>query len=330
MDTRRLSVSQIEEAGTLLAECHRDHSPLGATHVLASQPAAAQMVAAAIEGGVGYAAMQGSTLAGFFIAPFPSMPGPTSSRLGMAHHAAKASESRSAYRALYQAAAGDLVAAGITYHSLPVLADHANAVEAFFELEFGIDQIDGLLRLPSDQSTAPVPAGVRDATDVDVDAVVDLAIELQRFHSRSPMFQAALGFDVTGIRRGVETALRVDRSVVVVIEDDDRVVGMAQAGPAGAYLDTVDIGMNVITDGARSQGLGTAMLRHLLKWAASVRYRYCAVGWTSSNLLSDAFYRSRGFTPVRFRLHRRIDPRISWANDALDDSNFGHRRRNDN
>lgn len=61
-----------------------------------------------------------------------------------------------------------------------------------------------------------------------------------------------------------------------------------------------------------------------------MRYGYCAVGWTSSNLISDAFYRSRGFTPVRLRLHRRIDSRISWANDSLDDRNFGHRRRRDN
>lgn len=143
------------------------------------------------------------------------------------------------------------------------------------------------------------------------------------------MFQAALGFDVAGMRRGVEAALLDDRSIVVVVEGADRLMGMAQAGPARTYLDTVDIGMNIVTDGARSEGLGTAMLRYLLEWAASKRYRYCAVGWTSSNLISDAFYRSRGFRPVRFRLHRRVDPRISWANDTLDDSNFGHRRRHE-
>lgn len=32
---------------------------------------------------------------------------------------------------------------------------------------------------------------------------------------------------------------------------------------------------------------------------------YCTVGGTSSNLISDAFYRSRGFTPVRLRLRRK-------------------------
>jgi GNAT superfamily N-acetyltransferase len=329
VDVHRLSASQVDEAGALLAERHRDHSPLGVSHVLANRTKAVAMVTAALEGGVGYAAMRGSTLAGFFVAPFPSMPGPTSARLGIADHAARVEESRSAYRSLYEVASGDLVAAGITYHSLPVLADHTAAVGTFFELEFGIDQIDGLLPLPSDSIVQSVSAGVRHATDADIDAVVDLAIELQRFHSRAPMFQAALGFDLVGIRRGVEAGIHDDRSIVVVVEGDDRLIGMAQAGPASAYVDTVDIGMNIITSGARSQGLGTAVLQYLLDWAASKRYRYCAVGWTSSNLISDAFYRSRGFTPVRFRLHRWVDPRILWANDTLDDSNFGHRRHDD-
>jgi len=92
-----------------------------------------------------------------------------------------------------------------------------------------------------------------------------------------------------------------------VVEADEGLVGMAQAEPARAYLDTVDIGMNMIAEGARSRGLGTAMLQSVLGWAGSRKYQYCTVGWTSSNLISDAFYRSRGFTPVRYRLRRRID-----------------------
>jgi GNAT superfamily N-acetyltransferase len=51
-------------------------------------------------------------------------------------------------------------------------------------------------------------------------------------------------------------------------------------------------------------GVGTAMLDALCRWAAQCGYGYCTVGWTLSNLVSDAFYRSRGFTPIRYRLRR--------------------------
>lgn len=326
MKVQQVGDALVEPMAALLVDRHHNHSPLGATHVLADRATAVKVVAAALDSGSGYAATDGSDLLGFMVAPFPTMPGPTSARLGMAHHAARADVARSVYRILYRTASADLVAAGITYHSLPVLSDHAAALEAFFQLEFGIDQIDGILPVPRDACTGAAQTPVRRATTADVNSVVGLAIELQRFHSRPPIFQAAVSFDVGQARRGVELGLDDDGSIVVVVEGDEGLLGMAQAGPASAYADTVDIGMNVVTDGARSQGLGTSMLRYLLGWAASRGYRYCTVGWTSSNLMSDAFYRSRGFAPVRFRLHRRIDPRISWANDTLDDRHFRDRR----
>ncbi len=46
--------------------------------------------------------------------------------------------------------------------------------------------------------------------------------------------------------------------VTAALDGGVELKGMAQAGPASAYLDTVDIGMNLITDRDRSRGLGSA------------------------------------------------------------------------
>ena len=195
-------------------------------------------------------------------------------------------------------------------------------MNAFVELEFGVDQIDGMLTVPEDGSTLEHDGSqIRFAEAADVEPIVNLAIELAQYHSRAPMFQVAL-LDLASTRTGILASIADDRSAVVVARSGGRIVGMAQAGPDRAYVEAFDIGMNVVTEDARSSGIGTAMLDFLLAWGSSRRYRYCTVGWTSSNLASDAFYRSRGFTPVRYRLHRRIDSRVSWANERFDYSAF--------
>jgi GNAT superfamily N-acetyltransferase len=313
--------TQIDALATLLAESHQGSTGSGARHVLADEAMAIQAVTAAVAAGPGVAAFDGPAAVGYMIAPLPARPGTTTARLGVTHHAAHRTETRLIYRRMYEALSAKLVELGCTYHSLPVVAEHADVVSAFFELEFGIDQIDGMLRVPETADRPEGGSAVRFATASDLDRIVELAIELAKYHSRAPMFQVAL-LDASATRRDVEAALADERSTVVVAEMGERIVAMATAGPDKAYLDTFDIGMNSVTAGARRGGVGTAMLNFLLAWGASRGYRHCTVGWTSSNLGSDAFYRSRGFTPVRYRLHRRIDDRVSWANEGLDYAAF--------
>jgi ribosomal protein S18 acetylase RimI-like enzyme len=307
VDVRRAEGADAGAMADLLVRSHRDHRPLGATHVLADRATAVAMLDAAVAQGQAYVATDRAEVVGFFVAPSTTRQS-TTARLGMAHHAATATRQRAIYRALYEVVAADLVAAGVTYHSLPVLADNVDAVSAWFELEFGVDQVDGMLAVPPREPLRTESDGVRPATLEDVDGIMELAKELHRFHTRSPMFQPPSTFDLAAIREGVENALDHERATVVVAEGTDGLVAMAQADPASAYAHTVDIGMNVVGEGDRSRGLGTALLHAVLRWSAA-DYRYCTVGWTSSNLMSDAFYRARGFTPVRYRLHRRIDAR---------------------
>jgi len=309
--------------GGLLADVYAAHTPLGARHVFADAATACAAVAGAAKHGPAFAAVADNEVVGFFVAPLPAALGPSSARLGIGHHVARPSASREGYRRLYEAASSELISAGVTYHSLPLLTDHADAAAAFFELEFGLDQIDGLLSVPSHLS-ASIPDGTRAANGDDVDRVLELVIELQQFHSRPPMFQPAL-LDVAATRRGIEHGVDDDRSLVVVVEEDGDLVAAAQVGPSSAYRDAVDIGMNVVTESYRGRGVGSRVLQHILVWASSRGYRYCSVGWTSSNPISDPFYRSRGFLPVRYRLHRRIAQQVLWANDRVDYRRFNRR-----
>jgi GNAT superfamily N-acetyltransferase len=315
------SRTHVEAAAEVVAELHSQPSDAGPASTLGDREAAREAVSAVIGAGPGVVAVDGSTVVGFMVAPLPKVPGPIAVRLGVHHHAVLPSYTRRTYRLMYEAIAEKLVGAGFTYHSLPVIADVPSTLHTFFELEFGIDQIKGAVRIDPNAVSSVDTGDVRVANESDVDDLLELSIELAKFHSRGPMLQAAL-VDVPSIRQSLVRSIEDDASTVLVVDDGRRPVSMMQAQPDTAYTDSVVIGMNVVTQSARSAGMGTAMLAALCSWAARRNYQYCTVGWTSSNLISDAFYRSRGFTPIRYRLHRRIDPRVAWANEAIDYSNF--------
>lgn len=316
-----LASEHVESAAELLADLHVAVGTGAPASTLAERDVARRAVVSAIDSGPGVAALQGSAVVGYMVAPLPNVPGPGGSRLRPAHHAARPDQARLAYRQMYEAIARQLVAAGCTYHSLPIATSWPEALNTFFELEFGVDQIKGSVAIAKVPDAPPRADSVRAAAGSDLDGLLQLAIELQKFHSRAPMFQAAL-LDVPGIRQALIGAIASDDATVLVATEGDRIVAMMQAEPDGGYADAAQIGMNIVTETARSAGLGTAMLDVLLRWAADRGYSHCTVGWTSSNPTSDAFYRSRGFTPLRNRLHRRIDPRVAWANDSLDYSAF--------
>ena len=284
---------------TRLQESFAGHRPRDAEHLLADPARARRAVEAASGAGPVFVALDGGELAGYLVAA-------GGGRLGVAHHAARPDDARLVYRRLYEVAAGHLVAGGARYHSIPVRADDPATVQAFVELEFGLDQIDGIVDVRGATTAGGGTAPVRPATTDDLDVVMELARELHEFHHRSPMFQPARPLDAEAIRAGAAAALDDPDSAVLVAEVDGRVAAMAQAGPSSAYAAAFDLGMLVVTEDVRAQGLGRAVLDALDTWAAARGYRYGTVGWTSSNLVSDAFYRSQGFTPVRYRLHRRI------------------------
>jgi predicted GNAT superfamily acetyltransferase len=129
--------------------------------------------------------------------------------------------------------------------------------------------------------------------------------------------------DVASIRASLSQQISAEDNIVLVACDGDSIVGMIQAQPDRLYAATTTIGMNIVTEHARSAGVGTTMLNALCAAAANSGAERCAVGWDSANLLSDAFYRARGFMPVRYDLHRKIDQRVTWANDNLDYRQFG-------
>ena len=310
----------VRAAAEILAAMHQAVEAVGPTSVLDGTTAAQAALEAAFGAGPGVVAVDRGEVVGYMLMPLPNVPGPGDSRLRPVHHAARSSV-RDAYRQMYAAVASRAVRAGCTYHSVPIAASASGVLQTFFELEFGVDQVKGALSIREVPERDARGGATRDAVPTDIDGLIDLSIELQKFHARAPIFHPAL-LPVPAIREDLLRSMSDPTSKVLVVDEGARVLGMMQAQPDGAYRESVVIGMNVVTEDARGRGLGTAMLNALLSWARDRGYRFCTVGWSSSNLTSDAFYRSRGFAPLRYRLHRRVDSRVAWANESLDYGEF--------
>ncbi len=207
---------------------------------------------------------------------------------------------------MYTALSGELVANRCLTHSIALPIAETDAVFAWFGLGFGVDQIKGIRTVASADLTVSNDRRVRAAEPRDIEALVALSVELQEFHAAPPVFNPA-HIDVGETRRSYERAIADERCGVLVAEESDRIIGMMQVEPATRYRTVATIGIAIATEGARSQGVGSEILVHVLEWAREQGYEHCAAGWTSANRISDAFWRSRGFQPTRYKLARRFD-----------------------
>ena len=66
----------------------------------------------------------------------------------------------------------------------------------------------------------------------------------------------------------------------------------------------------------RGRGIGRALTQHGLREARAAGYTVCETDWRSANLEAARMWPRQGFQPVAYRLVRRLDPRIAWANGA--------------
>jgi predicted GNAT superfamily acetyltransferase len=319
MNIEDFSQGHIDSAAHLLVDVHRAGS-VGLTSVAASLDNATRLISDARQGGLGLAALEGNRVFGFLIARVPNSPGTGGLRIPDIHHAADRDRARSVYRALYEAIAGRLVRLGLFSHRVLVLAEPTVPVTTFFEMGFGVDQIKGVRPIGAEPPSA-TECLVEPASEDDLDDLVSLWIELVKFHSRPPILDPALP-SVSGIRAEARDEILDQSRLMLVAHESGRAVGMIEAHPDSRYTSTVTIGLNVVTETARSRGVGTAMLEALLRRASAAGYEYCAVSWASANLVSDAFYRSRGFRPLRYEIVRNLDQRIAWADENLDHDAF--------
>jgi len=274
-----------------------------------------EIIAATVDSGPAFLALREGDGVGFLAGTVRSHGGSRLAHTRLHQHAVDASDRRDIVRRLYEAMARRVTAIGCFRHQIDVAVADALAVQTWFELGFAVDQIKGVRACDAVGFTG-ADVKVRSAGPGDLDKLIALAVDLARFHASPPML-APVFLDALAISRDMEEALQKEDATILVAVDGDVNLGMMQVHPDGSMPRVATIGMAMVANGQRSRGVGSAILAEVLEWARNLGYQHCAVGWTSANPLSDRFWRSRGFKPVRYSLARQIDERVSWANADL-------------
>jgi GNAT superfamily N-acetyltransferase len=225
--------------------------------------------------------------------------------------AGHAAEDPELLRDVWASAASRWFEQGLRAHYALVPATDAPLVDAWFRLGFGAQQAHGVMEVPEREW----PPGVREATEDDVEALVEIGPLLSRHQRRSPVFSSVPEQTADDVRTDVVDDFSLDGVANLVYEVDGRIVGDffvcplelsdAHSGlarpPRAAF-----IGFAITNPEVRGSGAGVALTDASFAWARTHGYETMVSDWRVTNLLASRFWPRRGFRTSFLRLHRWI------------------------
>jgi GNAT superfamily N-acetyltransferase len=209
-----------------------------------------------------------------------------------------------------QAAAG-WFEQGLRAHYALVPATDPALLDAWFRLGFGAQHAHGIIDIPQREW----PGAVREATEDDIEQLVEIGPFLSRHQVQSPVFSSVPEQTPDEVRADVTDDFTLDGVANLVYEVDGRIVGnffvcplelsSAHAGlarPPGASF----LGFAITYPESRGTGVGVALTDASFAWARGRGYETMVTDWRATNLLSSRFWPKRGFRTTFLRLHRWI------------------------
>jgi ribosomal protein S18 acetylase RimI-like enzyme len=200
---------------------------------------------------------------------------------------------------------------GLRAHYALVPATDRPLVDAWFRLGFGAQQAHGVMEVLEREW----PTGVREATEDDIEALVEIGPLLSQHQRGSPVFSSVPEQGPDEVRADVLDDFSLDGVANLVYELDGRIVGdffvcpleladshSGLARPPGAAF----IGFALTDPEVRGSGAGLALTDASFAWARARGYETMVADWRVTNLLASRFWPRRGFRTSFLRLHRWI------------------------
>jgi GNAT superfamily N-acetyltransferase len=310
LEIRPFADEDLDEAASLLEERHRRHREAEPLLPEIADFRAEVEHAWRAEGASGAAAIREEQLVGYLVgAPRDDDVWGANTWVELAGHAASEPE---VVRDLYDVAATRWVDEGRTRHYVLAPASDGPLVDAWFRLSFGQQHAYGIREVAADAS---FPEGVREATELDVDSMVELSPLLNRHQALAPVFGGRPEDTEEEIRRDIAEDLASADVGNLLAEVDGRVVANFVVVPAAASSlhsglarpdNAALLGFAITAPEARGTGAGVALTEGCFAWARARGYDTMVTDWRVTNLLASRFWPRRGFRRSFLRLYRSI------------------------
>jgi GNAT superfamily N-acetyltransferase len=234
-------------------------------------------------------------------------------------------------RDLYAALGARWVGYGLFSHIVQIPITDPALIHAWFLLSFGIEQIHALADLEAlhpVMPSLPPDIEIRKAGLADRQHLADMSDVIWRQNVKAPVWAAQMP-ETTSDNREI-WASQVDESDVTVwlAVKKGKVVGIQGYWPAESAVTAAEDNLFIPEKCAhmslagtraeeRGKGVSTLLTKYVLAQTRALSYRFCDTDWRSTNLLASRFWPRQGYRPVTYRLVRRIDQRIAWADGSV-------------
>ncbi len=317
VEVRPFAAEHIDGAAALLAARHRGHrisEPL-LDPAYEAPSAAGRLVAElwADPDSSGTVALADGRLAGYLLgAPSPNgVWGPNIWLTSEAHAAATAETVRD----LYAGAAQRWVDEGRIAHYAVVPAHDPAAVDAWFRLGFGQQQVHAVREAPPTPLRPSTEVRIRRAAAADIASLAALDPVLPQHQARSPVFSAGPVSTLAEALAEWHESVDDPAFTTFVAEHDGTVIGSAVGCDIRESRGNVGLirpahagflAFAAVHPTARGSGVGRALGEAVLSWAAQAGFPTVVTDWRATNLLSSRAWPRLGFRPAFLRLHRTV------------------------
>lgn len=217
------------------------------------------------------------------------------------------------YEELYTRAADMWVRASRVSHAITLFAHDHLAVDTWFWLGFGLRCVDSI-RTATPIETLSRRVTVKKACIDDVASITAIHATHMQYYRSSPVFMPTeIGDPAEDLAKWMTEP---DHHLWIAFADGctAEALGYIRIEPKGmSFVSAHPSAMNItgayVAEGARGEGIGTALLAAIQEWLSSNGYRFCGVDFESINAVGSRFW-NRYFTPYTYSVVRRIDERI--------------------